>query len=172
MSRKTATKKRPTTRTTTNPTPVTARDALPVRPHPGPEFITQQQITAAYAARLAGLPLIPITAWTPQPDGTVRAQFPAGATLTHGREGGGFDALTPCTQGAHHHNRITTGLDLHNAAATAAQCTHLHGRPRTLTLAQAATTTADTQQLTGDDITTGLANRAADTEQPKEHPQT
>ncbi|MFG2676973.1 hypothetical protein [Streptomyces sp. NPDC048445] len=167
MSRKTTTR-RPT-RTTTTPT-LTAREALPVRPHPGPEFITKHQMAAAYAARLAGLPLIPITAWTPQPDGTVRATFPSGATLTHTTTG--FDAYTPCTQGATHHNHITTGQDLRDAAAAAAHCTNLHGRPRTLTLHQAATTTADTQALDGNTITAGLAQRAADTEQPKEHPQT
>ncbi|MEU9947035.1 hypothetical protein [Streptomyces sp. NPDC047939] len=171
MSRKTATKKRPTTRTAATPT-APARAALPVRPHPGPEFITEHQITAAYAARLAGLPLIPITAWQPQPDGTVRATFPGGATLTHAPNHTGFDALTPCTQGAVHHNHVTTGAQLRQAAAAADQCTHLHGRTRTLTLAQAANTTADTQQLSSDDITTGLANRAADAETPKEHPQT
>lgn len=69
-----------------------------------------------------------------------------------------------------HHDHITTGHDLHAAATTAAHCTQLHGRPRTLTLAQAATTTPDTQALTRNDIATGLANRAAD-EKPKEHPQ-
>ncbi|MFJ1900453.1 hypothetical protein [Streptomyces sp. NPDC088115] len=169
MSRKTTTKKHPTPVATT-PT-VTARPALPVRPHPEPEFITQQQIAAAYAARLANLPLMPITAWTPQPDGTVRATFPGGATLTH-TAGAGFDALTACTQGATHHNHITTGTQLREAAAAAAQCTHLHGRPRTLTLAQAATTTAETQALDGNTITAGLAARTADTESAKESPQT
>ncbi|MER5277731.1 hypothetical protein ABT025_18505 [Streptomyces sp. NPDC002809] len=171
MSRKTATKKRPTTRTTATPTLTAARAALPVRPHPGPEFITQQQMAAAYAARLANLPLIPITAWQPQPDGTVCATFPGGATLTRTADSTGFDALTPCAQGAHHHNRVTTGTQLRHAATAADQCTNLHGRPRTLTLHQAATTAADTQALTRNDIDTGLAQRTADTETPKEHPQ-
>ncbi|WP_329203838.1 hypothetical protein [Streptomyces sp. NBC_01435] len=166
MNRKTTTKKR-TIRTAAAP----ARAVLPVRPHPGPEFITEHQITAAYQARLANLPLIHITAWSPQPDGSVRATFPSGATLTHTPDSRGFDALTPCAQGAVHHNRVTTGHDLRQAAAAADQCTHLHGRARTLTLAQGAATAADTQQLSSDDITTGLAQRAADTEQPKEHPQ-
>lgn len=164
MSRKTATKKRPTTRTAT-PAAAT-REALPVRPHPGPEFITEHQMAAAYAARLAGLPLIPITAWQPQPDGNVRAQFPSGATLTRSPDATGFDALTPCTQGAAHHDHITTGQGLREAAAAADHCTHLHGRPRTLTLHQAATTAEDTQTL---DVT-GL--RADNDQTPKEHPQT
>jgi hypothetical protein len=152
------------------------RAVLPVRPHNTdtpptayPEFITEQQITAAYAARLADLPLIPITAWTPQPDGTVRAHFPAGASLTHTPTG--FHALTPCPNGALHHHHITNGTELRHAAAATAHCTNLHGQPRVLTLTQADTTNADTQQLARDDIDTGLANRTPDTETPKEHPQ-
>ncbi|MFF8422883.1 hypothetical protein [Streptomyces sp. NPDC015680] len=169
MSRKSSTKQRPSSAPKKTAAP--ARAVLPVRPHTGPEFITEHQIRAAYAARLAELPLIPITAWQPQPDGTVRAHFPTGASLTHTPTG--FHALTPCPQGAVHHDHITTSHDLHAAATAAAHCTQLHGRPRTLTLAQAATTTADTQALTCSDIDTGLANRAAsvETEKPKEHPQ-
>ncbi|MEE1812659.1 hypothetical protein [Streptomyces sp. BE133] len=170
MSRKSSTKQRPSSAPKKTAAPT--RAVLPVRPHTDPEFITEHQIRAAYAARLAGLPLIPITAWTPRPDGSVRAHFPTGATLTHTPDATGFDALTPCPQGAVHHDRITTGAQLHAAAAAAAHCAQLHGRPRTLTLAQAATTTADTQALTRNDIDTGLANRPAsvETETPKEHP--
>ncbi|MFF1916179.1 hypothetical protein ACFVYE_32250 [Streptomyces sp. NPDC058239] len=171
MSRKSSTKPHPT-RSAPKKTPITAvRAVLPVRPHTDPEFITEAQITAAYQARLADLPLIPITAWTPQPDGSVRAHFPSGATLTHTPDTTGFDALTPCPQGAIHHHHITTGQELRHAAAATAHCTQLHGRPRTLTLAQAAATTADTQALTRDAIDTGLANRTADNEKPKGHPQ-
>ncbi|MEV8101020.1 hypothetical protein [Streptomyces sp. NPDC088135] len=168
MSRKSSTKQRPSSAPKKTAAPT--RAALPVRPHTSPEFITEHQIRAAYAARLAELPLIPITAWTPQPDGTVRAHFPSGTTLTHTPNTPGFDALTPCPNGATHHHHIANGHELRHAAAAAAHCTQLHGRPRTLTLAQAATTTADTQALTRNDIATGLANRAAD-ETPKEHPQ-
>ncbi|WP_331746709.1 hypothetical protein [Streptomyces sp. NBC_00842] len=175
MSRKTSTKQRPARPAPKKPQLPAVRAVLPVRPHTDtpptlyPEFITEAQITAAYAARLADLPLIPITAWQPNPDGTVRAHFPTGASLTHTPDG--FDALTPCPNGAHHHHRITTGTELRHAAAAAAHCTQLHGWPRTLTLAQAATTTADTQQLNRDDIDTGLANRTAADEKPKEHPE-
>jgi hypothetical protein len=158
------------------PTLPPVRAVLPVRPHTDdtpptqcPEFITEAQIKAAYAARLADLPLIPITAWTPLPNGSVRALFPTGASLTHTPDG--FDALTPCPQGATHHHRVTNGTELRHAAAATAHCTHPHGQPRTLTLAQAATTAADTQQLARDDIEAGLAARAADDEKPKEHPQ-
>ncbi|WP_331731868.1 hypothetical protein OG298_45315 (plasmid) [Streptomyces sp. NBC_01005] len=169
MSRKTSTKPHPT-RSAPKKTAAPTRAVLPVRPHTGPEFITEAQIAAAYAARLAELPLIPITAWMPQPDGSVRAHFPSGATLTRTPDTTGFDALTPCPQGAVHHNHITTRAQLREAAAAAAHCSNLHGRPRTLTLAQGVATTADTQALTRNDIATGLANRAAD-EKPKEHPQ-
>ncbi|MFJ1827407.1 hypothetical protein [Streptomyces sp. NPDC088178] len=168
MSRKSSTKQRPSSAPKKTAAPT--RAVLPVRPHTGPEFITEHQIRAAYAARLANLPLMPITAWTPQPDGSVRAHFPTGASLTHTPTG--FHALTPCPNGATHHHHITNGQELRHAAAAAAHCTQLHGRPRTLTLAQAAATTADTQALTRNDIDTGLANRAAsvETEKPKEHP--
>ncbi|WP_405682801.1 hypothetical protein [Streptomyces sp. NBC_01238] len=175
MSRKTSTKPRPTRPVAKKPSSPAVHAVLPVRPHTDtpptqyPEFISEGQIAAAYAARLADLPLIPITAWQPSPDGGVRAHFPTGASLTHTPTG--FDALTPCPTGAMHHHRITTGAQLRQAAAAAAHCTQLHGRPRTLTLHQAATTTADTQALTRDDIDTGLTQRAADTEKPKGHPQ-
>lgn len=76
-----------------------------------------------------------------------------------------FTALTPCAQGATHTTPITTRRELVAAVHAAAACTQLHGRPRTLTLAQAATTTADTQAL---DVT-GL--RADNDQTPKEHPQ-
>ncbi|WP_327259964.1 hypothetical protein [Streptomyces sp. NBC_01240] len=174
MSRKSSTKPRPTRPAPKKPSSAAVRAVLPVRPHTDtpptqyPEFITEAQIAAAYAARLADLPLIPITAWQPSPDGGVRAHFPTGASLTHTPTG--FDALTPCPNGAMHHHHITNGTELRHAAAATAHCTQLHGRPRTLTLAQGAATTADTQALTRDDIDTGLAARTADTEKPKEHP--
>ncbi|MFC8339344.1 hypothetical protein ACFUJX_20350 [Streptomyces rubiginosohelvolus] len=160
MSRKTHTKKRPATK------PTVLRPVLPVRtPTTGPEFITEQQMNAAYAARLHGLPLIPITAWTPQPNGAVRAHLPAGVSLTH--QPAGFTAHTPCPNGAHHHTAITNGHDLRNATAAAAHCTNLHGQPRTLTLAQAAATAEDTQQLSRDDIDAGLT---ADHDHAQPHP--
>ncbi|MFF2411810.1 hypothetical protein [Streptomyces sp. NPDC058092] len=188
MTRKTSTKQRPTRSARSaakKPQLPAVRAVLPVRPSVRPsvrphtdtpptlysEFISEDQIAAAYQARLADLPLIPITAWKPGAIGSVTALFPSGATLTHTAGTPGFDALTPCPQGATHHNHITNGAQLREAAAAAAHCTQLHGRPRTLTLAQAATTTADTQALTRNDIDTGLTNRAADTEKPKGHPQ-
>lgn len=181
MTRKTSTKQRPTR--TARPAAKKAqlppvRAVLPVRPHTDdtpssayPEFITEQQIKAAYAARLADLPLIPITAWTPLPEGGVRATFPTGASLTRLPDATGFEALTPCPNRALHHHHITNGQELRHAAAATAHCAQLHGRPRVLTLAQADTTTADTQQLARDDIDNGLAARTADQEEPKEHPQ-
>ncbi|MFD7855219.1 hypothetical protein ACFV6B_13165 [Streptomyces microflavus] len=142
MSRntKTRTKKRPTP-----VKPATLRAVLPVRPTTGPEFISEQQMAAAYAARLHGLPLIPITAWTPQPNSTVRAHLAGGLSLTHGPAG--FTAHTPCPNGAHHHTPIANGQDLRNAITAAARCTSLHGQARTLTLHQAAVTAEDTQTL-------------------------
>ncbi|WP_031186365.1 hypothetical protein [Streptomyces sp. NRRL S-1896] len=161
MSRKTHTKKRPAATK-----PAVLRPVLPVRPaNPGPEFISEQQMTAAYAARLHGLPLIPITAWLPQPNGAVRAHLPGGTSLTH--QPAGFTAHTPCPNGAHHHTPVTNGQDLRNATITAAHCTDLHGQPRTLTLHQAAATAEDTQQLSRDDIDAGLT---ADHDHAHPHP--
>ncbi|PVC80558.1 hypothetical protein DBP19_36080 [Streptomyces sp. CS090A] len=157
MSRKTHTKKRPTATK-----PAILRAALPVRPATtGPEFITEQQINAAYAARLHGLPLIPITAWAPQPNGLVRAHLTGGLSLTHGPAG--FTAIDPCPNGAHHHTAITNGQDLRDAVETATRCTNLHGQTRTLTLHQAAATNADTQTL-------DVADLRADHDQAQPHP--
>lgn len=161
MTRRTHTKKR----TTPAVQPNAVRAVLPVRPTTSPEFITEQQMTAAYTARLAELPLIPITAWTPQPNGTVRAHLANGISLTHAPAG--FTTHTPCPNGAHHHTPITNSHDLRNATATAARCTDLHGQARTLTLHQAAITAEDTQQLSRDDIDAGLT---ADHDQAQPHP--
>ncbi|WP_399554205.1 hypothetical protein OG582_40485 (plasmid) [Streptomyces anulatus] len=160
MTRRTHTKKR-----TPAVKPNAVRAVLPVRPVTSPEFITEQQMTAAYTARLAELPLIPITAWDPQPNGTVRAHLAGGISLTHGTAG--FTAHTPCPNGAHHHTPVANGQDLRNAIATSANCTDLHGQARTLTLHQAAATAEDTQQWSRADIDATLT---ATDEQPKEHP--
>lgn len=150
MSRKTHTKKRPAATK-----PAVLCPVLPVRPATtGPEFISEQQMNAAYAARLHGLPLIPITAWAPLPGGTVRAHLAGGLSLTHGPSG--FTAHIPCPNGAHHQAALTNRHQLRDATAAAAHCTDLHGQPRTLTLHQAATT-EDTQQLSRNDIDAGLA---------------
>lgn len=167
MSR-TKNRRRPTTPTTPKPSAPPTLPTRPAQPLDRPEFITEQQMAAAYAARLAELPLIPITAWQPHPAGP-RAHFPGGATLTHTPTG--FTASTPCPQGARHHDHITTGTQLRAAANAATHCTNIHGRPRLLTLAQAANANDETQTLTRADINAGLAHRAAaDNDQMKEHP--
>ncbi|MFJ3283343.1 hypothetical protein [Streptomyces halstedii] len=143
----------------------TPKPTLPARPHPTPEFITDQQIHTAYAARLAGLPTTPITAWTPHPDGTHSATLPNGTHLTHQPGTAVFTAHIPCAQGAHHAVNITTAQHLNTATQAAGQCTHPHGGHRILTLHQAATTTAETQALDVTDL------RADNDHQPKEHPQ-
>ena len=171
MSRKTSTRQRP--RTTTPKTATRTRAPLPVRTAPTREFITDAQIHAHYQARLAGLPHTPITAWTPLPDGTLDVRFPTGAHLTHTPGTREFTAHTPCPQGAHHTATVTSSQQLDDAVRTAAQCTSPHGSARILTLPEAAAAAADTQQLSRDDIDTGLANHTTtpDDEQPKEHPQ-
>ncbi|MYR75121.1 MULTISPECIES: hypothetical protein [unclassified Streptomyces] len=156
MSRKSSTK----TRTPAKPAPA----ALPIRPlHP--DFITDQQIHTAYTARLAGLPVTPITAWAHHPDGTHTATLPNGTHLTHTPGTPVFTAHIPCTQGAHHTVNITTAQHLNAATQAAGQCTHPHGGHRILTLHQAATTAAETQALDVTDL------RADNDHQPKEHPQ-
>ncbi|MGS2592077.1 hypothetical protein [Streptomyces hebeiensis] len=144
--------------TTTRPTPT---PALPVRPVT-PDFITVQQMTAAYTARLADLPHIPVTAWTPQPDGTLRAHLHDGTHLIHTPTGPTpFRALTPCPAGAHHDNPITTGHDLHGIQNLVATCTARHGRHRIHPLATAVRLAEDTQPLDSTDLSN---------DQPKEHP--
>ncbi|MER6602559.1 hypothetical protein [Streptomyces parvus] len=155
MSRKTATKTR-----TRTPKTKTTPAVLPVRPlHP--DFITQNQINAAYAARLAGLPTTPIRAWTPNPDGTVHLAFPSGNRIHH--TPAGFTAITPCATGYTHQTPIADRDQLNTAVHTAAQCTSLHGRPRVLTVAQAAATAEDTQTLDVTDL-------RADHDQAHPHP--
>ncbi|WP_329047031.1 hypothetical protein [Streptomyces sp. NBC_01422] len=166
----TRTKQKRRTSTATKPAPRAA--VLPVRPAPVPDFITEGQIRAHYEARLAGLPSPRITAWTPLPDGTHTIRFPSGAHITHTPGTRAFTAHTPCPQGAHHQATVTTGRELQHAETTAALCTDPHGQPRILTLAQAAVTAEDTQQLSRDDIDAGLTTRhTATDEQPKEHPE-
>ncbi|MFD7868006.1 hypothetical protein [Streptomyces sp. NPDC059783] len=158
------------TRRTTKPAP-TPTPALPVRPT-HPDFLVEAQTAAYHAALLADLPQHRIQDWTPTPGGGAHLNHPAGIVLQHlpGTDIP-FTALTPCTNGAVHTTPINTRTQYDNAVRTATQCTNLHGQPRTLTLAQAAATTADTQALNGADITAGLAHRATDTETAKEHPQ-
>ncbi|MEU6016919.1 hypothetical protein ABZ826_23580 [Streptomyces sp. NPDC047515] len=162
MSRKSSTK----TRTAPTSQPQATPAVLPVRPvHP--DFITEQQIRAAYAARLANLPHTPIRAWQTAPDGTAHLAFPSGNRIHHTPDADTpFTALTPCAAGFTHTTPITDRTQLTNAVNTAAHCTDLHGRTRILTLPQAATTAEDTQALN----VTGLRATAVD-DQPKEHPE-
>ncbi|MFJ2279169.1 hypothetical protein ACIOEZ_34035 [Streptomyces sp. NPDC087866] len=181
MSR-TKTRTRRTPKTAPAPAPaVDMRKHLPLRPIPAavqpvqpihPDFLVEAQTAAYHAALLADLPQQRIQDWTPTPGGGAHLTFPSGNRLQHlpGTDIP-FTALTPCAQGAVHTTPISTRRELVAAVRASAQCASLHGRPRTLTLAQAAVTAADTQQLDGDDIADGLAGRAADTETAKEHPQ-
>lgn len=136
-------------------------------PRPSREFITEPAMNAAYAARLAGLPLVPITAWALEDTGAM-VTFPSGARLVHHPAADTpFTALTPCNSGFHHSHPITTSADLH--------CTSRHGNPTVLPLPEgrhrADQATAETQRLSTDEIAAGLTDRAAaDLEQPKGHP--
>lgn len=146
MSRKTATKQRTRTAPKSKPTPA----VLPVRPvHP--DFITEQQIAAAYAARLAGLPHTAIRAWQPTPDGTVHLAFPSGNRIHHTSDG--FTAITPCATGYQHQTPIADRDQLNTAVQAAAQCTSLHG----------ANTNAETLALDVTDL-------RADHENAHDHP--
>lgn len=154
-----------TPRTTPKPTPLPTRTVHAVRPTP-PDFLVEAQTAAYHTALLADLPQQRIQDWTPTPGGGAHLQLPTGNRLQHlpGTDVP-FTALTPCAQGAVHTTPINTRRELVAAVHAAAECTQFHGRPRTLTLRQAATTAADTQQL---DVT-GL--RADNDQTPKEHPQ-
>ncbi|MFD3516290.1 hypothetical protein [Streptomyces sp. NPDC058657] len=160
-----------------------ARPPLPKRTPTAPstpDFITHEAINAAYAARLAGLPGLPIRAWIAA-DSTIAADFRSGARLIH-HPGSTtpFTALTPCPSGTHHVHPITTGNDLDEACRTAAACTSHHGRPTP----DPTPDTAPTVQVNNlapafghrNDTTESLslaaiaAELAAHTDQPKEHP--
>lgn len=142
---------------------------------PWPEFITHKAITAHYQARLHGLPTRTIRDWK-ESRGTATITFPTGARIDHTPAADApFHAHTPCKNGGVHYDPIHTLQDLHAAEQAAASCTDRHGAPAALALGaslnRAKTTTADTQPMSTDAITEGLAERAADTEQPKEHPE-
>ncbi|THA22737.1 hypothetical protein E6R18_32850 [Streptomyces sp. A1277] len=156
---------------TPKPAPTPALPVRRVQPT-HPDFLTEAQTAAYHAALLADLPQTRIQDWTPAPGGGAHHTHPNGTRIQHlpGTDIP-FTALTPCPNGATHGTPVATRTQYDNAVQAANQCTRLHGQPRTLTLAQAATTAADTQQLNGNDIATGLTHRATDTEQPKEHPQ-
>lgn len=174
MSR-TKTRTRRTPKTAPAPAPaVDMRKHLPLRPIPAvqpvkptpPDFLTEAQTAAYHAALLANLPQQRIQDWTPTLGGGAHHNLPTGTRLQHlpGTDIP-FMALIPCQGNATHAVPVSTRRQYDTAVQAAAACTNLHGRPRTLTLHQAATTAADTQQL---DVT-GL--RADNDQTPKEHPQ-
>lgn len=176
-TRRTPKKPRPRTLHVTTK-PVDLRHPLPIRTAPDTEFITTPAIRAAYAARLASLPLLPIRAWHAAPDGTATAELDDHTLLVHaGGHHTPFTAWTPCVNGAHHARPVDGPASLHTARTDAADCTHTHGTPvpapasapavRTLgdALAHPAASNADTQAL-------DLTELRTDHDEPKEHPET
>lgn len=141
-----------------------------------PEFITEKQIAAYYAARTHNLPHGLIRDWQERPDGTVTRSFPSGALLAYTPDDQApFHTFTPCAQGAHHCEPIHTPNDLRIAVARAVHCHTRHYKPKQTALAEGVqatkSTTAKTQPLPLNEIAAGLATRAADNETPKEHPE-
>ncbi|MGV9891670.1 hypothetical protein [Streptomyces sp. NPDC003395] len=163
------------------------RRRLFVGPHTPAELAA---IRAALASAKAQLP-VPVRAWTGPtaqlPDGTILRHTPTAAPTEQDPE---FIARIPCPHGALHEYLIHTDRDLTGARAITRTCTTPHGGPNadhaitrgvqpakpvkvthlTDGIHRATASAADTQPLSRDDITAGLAARA-DTETPKEHPQ-
>ncbi|MCX5000931.1 hypothetical protein [Streptomyces longwoodensis] len=166
---------------------------LPVRRRlfTGPLGVTEQAaIRAALAAAAARLP-IPVRSW----NGST-AQLTDGTLLIHNPGPDRiFTAHIACPHGAIHGYPITTPTQLQDARGQTSACLQHHA-PHTLSsnglpydwhkalshgvrprhrvddgIALIRITTADTQTLSRDDITAGLQARAADTEQPKGHPE-
>lgn len=180
----TRTRKRRTPKPTTPATVSLLRPRTPLPKRtpttpPTPDFITAEAIQAAYAARLAGLPVIPIRAWTAA-DSTIAATFRSGARLIH-HPGAPvpFTALTFCPARFHHVHPVTTGQDLEEACRTAAACTSTHGRPtksapdaaptvQVNSLAEAFGHRQDTTQSLS--LAAIAAELDARPDQPKEHP--
>jgi hypothetical protein len=167
-------------------TPLTARRRLFVGPMGASE---QAAVRAALAAAHNRLP-IPVRAW----NGST-ANLTDGTLLIHNPgDDRTFTAHIACRHGAVHGWPITTHQDLREARALTHACERRHAtnttgdngieydwtkavqhgiQPTTRLgegLKTAKKATADTQSLNTDDIAAGLAARAIDTEQPKEHP--
>lgn len=187
--RNTTAKKAPAARATAasdQGTVVDTRPPLPVRRRvfAGPMGAHEQAaIRAALASAAARLP-VPVRAWNGPTahldNGTVLTHTPHHATTDQTPQ---FIAHIPCRHGATHQHLIHTARDLAAARTNTNSCDGLHGTtpapepkpPAILQLREgiqrAAASAADTQPLNRDDIDAGLAARAADTDQPKEHPE-
>lgn len=173
MSTRTRNPKKPTRKTT----PAAGLAKLPARkPLAQRDFITDIQMTAAFAAARAGVTYTRITGWQHQADGSAHYDFPNGAALTYTPYAETpLTALTPCAHGAHHPHPVTTPQDLRDAQHQAASCTghHTPAQPaptpapavRTLAdqLTRSDTSNEDTQQT---DVT--ALRDGADT--PQDHP--
>ena len=192
-AKKTAAKKTSPKTTTPAATVVDTRTSLTARRRlfVGPMGASEQAaVRAALAAAHNRLP-IPVRAWNGSTahltDGTLRIPNPSPDRT--------FTAHIACRHGAIHGWPITTHDDLHEARALTHACERRHAtnttgdngieydwakpvqrgiQPTTRLgegLKTAKKAAVDTQSLNTDDITAGLAARAVDTEQPKEHPQ-
>lgn len=180
---------------------VDQRDPLPVRqrhftgPHTKAQII---EARAALASATARLP-IPHLLWLTQIDGRAAARLADGTHLIHTHERAPeFTAILRCPTGGLHTELVTNDRDLKAARAITATCIRRHDQtdpsagtydwhkaatlgihkviPVRLSvlnvgLQAAKKATADTQPMPEQAIADGLAERAADTETPKEHPQ-
>jgi hypothetical protein len=170
MSTKSRARRRPKTAPPRQLVPWTGPPALPQRDlrNRGP-FITDIQIRAAFAARLAGVSYTRITGWLRQADGTVRYAMPSGAALTYDPAADTpLTAWTPCAAAVRHPHPITTPADLLDAQHEVLTCTE-HGTPTVITLHDALTTDPFSEDTVQTDVT---ALRAAqDDDTAKEHPE-
>lgn len=165
MTTRTRAKKPTKPSTRKRPAPKTNTPAqLPTRPIQ-PEFMTELQTAAHYAAALAGITHTRITGWHKQDDGTARYHLDTGAGLTYNPDAEQpLTAWTPCRQNVRHPHPITTRADLLQAQINAARCTDPHGTTPVRLLADRITLANEDTQTT--DVT---ALRAA-TDTPQDHP--
>jgi hypothetical protein len=185
----------------TGATVVDFRKPLPVRrrlfvgPHTHAQIVEARAVLASATARLP----IPSLLWLAQADGRAGARLGDGTHLvhTHEREPE-FTAVLRCPTGGLHTELVTNDEDLRAARAITRTCTRRHDdtdpaagaydwhkaitlgvqklvparlSPLNVGLQAAKKAAAKTQPLPEREIAAGLADRAADTETPKEHPQ-
>jgi len=171
--------------------PLTKRPRTLYGRHTAIQLVEARACLASATARLP----IPHILWLAQPNGQAAARLTDGTFLLHTAERApDFLALIRCPLGTLHAHTIHTAADLAEARAITHACMRQHetddhhkaithgvrptAKPKpsaVLALREgvrrAEATKADTQPLSKDDITEGLAARAADLENAKEHPQ-
>lgn len=127
------------------------RKPLPVRDIP--EFMSDRQIGATYAAHLVGIPTR-ITGWADLPDGTALYAHPNGDRLTYQPGTRLITGYFPCLLGSHHAYPLPDASSVTAARVDAARCDTPHYDPPGLTEAELAELGLDAQPQTAADAPT------------------